>query len=76
MAKLVYACEYCNQVFSLRSEAVRHEKTHLHKCENPSCGVIFVKRLAGVEQRYCSSTCNRRAKQQRWRERQKLNHEE
>lgn len=74
MAKLVYACEYCNQVFPSRSEAVRHEKTHLHKCENPLCGAVFAVQREG--QKYCSSVCNKRAKQQRWRERRKVNHEE
>lgn len=70
MAKLIYVCEYCNQIFSSRSEAVSHEQAHWRKCENPRCGVFFAAKREG--QKYCSSTCNKREKQRRWRERQKV----
>lgn len=69
MAKLVYACEYCGQAFSSREEAVRHEQTHSHRCENLHCGILFRTKRKG--QKYCSSVCKERAKQQRWRDRHK-----
>lgn len=70
MPRMVFACDYCSKAFSTHDEAVRHEKKHFHKCENPLCGAVFAVQREG--QNYCSSVCNKRAKQQRWRERQKV----